>query len=228
MKVKILDWDSRFFNKQIGVIELGFETEIFADIERFDLLYVNQITDKSIVIDNFLLTYTETKVVFSKMVIKNNLEPNSFIFSAFEPGRNKEPIYNLAFESGKFSRFKLDYKFEQHEFEALYKTWVDNSLTKKFADSILFYREKNVILGFITYKINKDYATIGLLAVCPRHQGKGIGLKLLGTVENELNRKLIKELRIPTQLINKKACSFYAKLGYNIIEKKIIKHYWRV
>jgi dTDP-4-amino-4,6-dideoxy-D-galactose acyltransferase len=35
-------------------------------------------------------------------------------------------------------------------------------------------------------------------------------------------------LRIPTQMQNKSACSFYTKLGYNIEEKKIIKHFWRI
>jgi dTDP-4-amino-4,6-dideoxy-D-galactose acyltransferase len=35
-------------------------------------------------------------------------------------------------------------------------------------------------------------------------------------------------LHIPTQLANKAACGFYTKLGYKIIEKLIIKHYWRI
>jgi dTDP-4-amino-4,6-dideoxy-D-galactose acyltransferase len=134
----------------------------------------------------------------------------------------------LAFESGKFSRFKLDNNFKQHEFEALYKTWVDNSFSKEFADAILVCKEKNIILGFITYKIIEDNAIIGLLGVCDKHQGKGIGRALLVEVENELSNKQIKELRIPTQLQNKQACGFYTKLGYNIIEKTIVKHYWRI
>lgn len=228
MKVKILAWDSNFFNKKIGVIEAGDEIGNFSDIESFDLLYVKQIVDKFIEIDNFKPTYTETKVVFSKKISKSNNPLNSFIFSALYTDVNKEQIYKLAFESGKFSRFKLDDNFGQHEFEALYKTWVDNSIAKEFADAILVYKEKNSILGVITYKIIDDYAAIGLLGVCNKHQGKGIGSELLIAAENELSNKKVKELKIPTQLQNEQACGFYKKLGYNIIEKTIIKHYWKL
>jgi dTDP-4-amino-4,6-dideoxy-D-galactose acyltransferase len=228
MKVKVLDWDSRFFNKKIAVIEIKEGIEIYSDIESFDLLYVKQIEDKYFEIKDFKQNYAETIVVFSKSISKNRIPLNNFIFSAFDTNPNKEQIYKLAFESGKFSRFKLDNNFKQHEFEALYKTWVDNSFSKEFADAILVYKEKNIILGFITYKIIGDNAIIGLLGVCDKHQGEGIGRALLVEVENELSNKQIKELRIPTQLQNKQACGFYAKLGYNIIEKTIVKHYWKL
>ena len=76
--------------------------------------------------------------------------------------------------------------------------------------------------------ISEDFATIGLIAVSPLCQGNGIGKKLINAVEIELVRCQIRELRIPTQFQNKNACEFYVKLGYEIIEKKIIKHYWRV
>lgn len=228
MKIKNLEWDSRFFQKKIGLIEGGEEIKSFSDIETFELLYVKQNEDKYIEIDNFIQTYIETKVIFSKKTSQNNLAPNSFIFSAVNTIIEKEQIYKLALESGKFSRFKLDDKFEDHEFEALYKTWVDNSFSKEFANAILVYKEKNIIRGFITYKIMHGYATIGLLAVCNENQGKGIGSKLLEAVENELNNMQIKELRIPTQLQNEQACFFYTKLGYRIIVKTIIKHYWKL
>ena len=149
-------------------------------------------------------------------------------FSAFNTNASKEQIYKLAFESGKFSRFKLDNNFQQNEFEALYKIWVDNSFSKEIADEILVYKEQSAILGFITYKIIENYAIIGLLGVCYEQQGKGIGRKLLEAVENVLSDKQIKELRIPTQLQNEQACGFYTKLGYNIIEETTIKHYWKL
>jgi dTDP-4-amino-4,6-dideoxy-D-galactose acyltransferase len=228
MKVKVLDWDSNFFNMKIGVIEINEAIIISSDIQNFDLLYVKQIEDKYFELECFKENFAETKVVFSKSISKSSNPLRDFIFSAFDTDVNKEQIYKLAFESGKFSRFKLDSNFQQHEFEALYKTWVDNSFNKELADAILLYKEVNEILGFITYKVIEDYATVGLLGVCDKHQGIGIGRALLTEVENELSRIQIKELRIPTQLQNKSACGFYTKLGYNIMEKTIIKDYWRL
>ena len=92
-------------------------------------------------------------------------------------------IYELGFESGKFSRFKLDANFTQNEFEILYKKWVDNSFDKSFADAVLAYKEQDKILGFITYKVYNNYATVGLLGVCSKHQGKGIGKKIIDKIK---------------------------------------------
>ena len=82
-------------------------------------------------------------------------------------------------------------------------------------------------MGFVSYKINQDNATIGLIAVCPNNQGKKIGSKLLKYVEQQLVAINIKKLFIPTQQANETACSFYKKHGYQIHEKVQIKHYWK-
>lgn len=228
MKVKVLEWDSNFFNKKIGVIEIEEENGVLLDFEGFDLIYVKQIKNEYIEIKDFKEAYFETKVVFSKNISKSNNLLNGFIFSAFDTIINREQLYKLAYESGKFSRFKLDNNFQKHEFEELYKRWVDNSFSNDHADTILVYKDSSVILGFITYRIFNDYATIGLIAVCVTHQGKGIGKALLKAVENEVANSLVKELRISTQLQNELACGFYTKLGYSIMKKTIIKHYWRL
>jgi ribosomal protein S18 acetylase RimI-like enzyme len=226
MIIKYLDWDSSFFNKNIGLLDLsnGFQCSEFQN--DYDLIYVISRDEVNLDIPNFKLGYSENKIVFSKKTIQNKESADVNIFSEINDSYKNE-IYDLAFESGKYSRFKLDSNFSQTEFEKLYKKWVDNSYTKEFADGVLIYKEQNFILGFVTYKVWEGYATIGLIAVCPKHQGKGIGKKLIQSVENELVNIGVAELRIPTQLQNEKACLFYKGLGYDIIEKKCIKHFWR-
>jgi dTDP-4-amino-4,6-dideoxy-D-galactose acyltransferase len=228
MKIKILEWDSSFFKKKIGEIEFKKLDEFLTGFEKFDLLYVKQDYDVFFEIDNFKQTFSETKVVFTKKLSKVTIKMDGCISSVFDKNINAEQIYQLAFESGKFSRFKLDEKFSEKEFIELYKIWVDNSFRREFADDILVYEDQQKILGFITYKVQDNYATIGLLAIAPKMQGKGIGKKLVCAVEKKLNDIKVPELRIPTQMQNKSACSFYTKLGYNIEEKKIIKHFWRI
>jgi len=227
MIIKYLDWDSSFFNKKIGLLDLtSYST--FSQIQNdYELIYVVGGNENSIDIDGFKQTYTENKVIFSKKIedVKRVTNSNIFEVSGDFP---KNQIYELALESGKFSRFKLDPNFNQNEFEKLYKKWVDNSFNKEFADTILVYQEQNKILGFITFKIMEKQATIGLIGVCPKHQGKGIGKKMVQSVEMELANNGIEELRIPTQLQNELACKFYKGLGYEIIEKKMIKHFWRL
>lgn len=228
MIIKYLDWDSSFFNKKIGLLDMsnGFQ---FSEIQNdYDLIYViSDEEDISLDIPNFKLSYSENKVIFSKKLVWKNELVDDNILSELNNLPKKE-IYDLAFESGKFSRFNLDPNFLHTEFEKLYKKWVDNSYTKEFADNVMVYKEKNKRVGFVTYKVLGNYATVGLIAISAQYQAKGIGRKMLEAVENELVAIEVDKLRIPTQLQNEMACLFYTKMGYEIIEKKILKHYWKL
>lgn len=227
MIIKYLDWDSSFFCKKIGLLDLTSNCKFSNIPNDYELIYV--ISDKDFIVDieDFKQTYAENKVIFSKRLDQIDGERNSNVFEV-SVDFPKNQIYDLAFESGKFSRFKLDSNFCQNEFEKLYKKWVDNSFNKEFADMVLVYKEQDKILGFVTYKVCGKYATVGLLGVCSKHQGRGIGKKLVQSVEMELAQKKINELKIPTQLQNEVACKFYKGLGYEITENKMIKHFWKI
>lgn len=226
--IEFLEWDSSFFDRRIGLCDLDIGFVNLDDAHQYDLIYVMTEGNNLVSIENFETNFTETKVVFSKKIINSDvISINENILKINENSDFKDSIYTLAFESGKYSRFKLDSKFKTKEFEKLYETWVDNSFNKEFADVVLVYRLHNSCIGFVTYKIFEDYAAIGLLAVSVEQQGKGIGKKLVEAVEQQLIFDSIEELRIPTQLENAVACAFYTKLGYVKIQSKIIKHYWK-
>lgn len=225
MLIKRLDWDSDFFGYKIG--ELIFQKEKnIENVENFDLLYVKYSQDFELNIENFKKDFQETKLVFEKRLVKTQTQTQN-IYYFNDVDFDKNALYELAFESGKQSRFKLDSNFKLEKFKELYKKWVDNSVTKSYADDVLVYVENKQIMGFVTYKTNENIATIGLIAVSSAFQGKGIGSKLLNFVENSLLSKGIKDLEIPTQLTNEQACNFYKKQNYTIKETTYIKHYWR-
>ncbi len=220
-----LDWDSNFFEIEIGelICQEYFNLE---NAESFDLFYIKSNKDFELEINNFENTFSENKVVFSKNLNFSETSKNN-IFSVNKIDFKIEEIYELAYESGKFSRFFLDNNFNIEKFKELYKKWVDNSISKLFADDLFVYQEDNNTIGFVTYKIKNNIATIGLIAVSPNEQGKGIGGKLLNYLENFLIKSNINVLSIPTQENNITACKFYKKQGYNISDKTIIKHYWK-
>jgi dTDP-4-amino-4,6-dideoxy-D-galactose acyltransferase len=227
MEVKTLAWDSEFFNKKVGEITVDDDVSTCDIAANYDVLYVKSDCDFNISIDGYQPLFEETKVVFAKGLKPDNRHSSS-IFSDPEVDFSIDEVYDLAYESGKFSRFRLDKNFGDEAFRKLYKTWTDNSLNRKFADDVLLYMDDHTVKGFLTYKGNQDFATVGLIAVSPKSQGKGIGSKLIAEVESRLAEKGVAELRIPTQLANKAACSFYQKLGYSIIETTNIKHYWKI
>lgn len=225
MEVNKLDWDSVFLNINVGEI-IDPDTNYIVLKEKFDLIYLKSERNCEAKIEGYVNSFTETKVLFSKLIDQKR-EINQNVFSISETNFNIYDLYNLAFESGKMSRFNLDKKFGRTKFEELYTKWIDNSINKIFADDVLVYQENNQTLGFVTYKIEKDFATIGLVAVDSFSQGKGIGGKLIAAVENKLISNGVFKLIIPTQLENTNACSFYEKLNYKVHETTAIKHYWK-
>lgn len=223
--VKKLDWDSNFFNLKVGELNAE-EYKSSSEASAFDILYVLGNNEFDLKIDQFENTFSEVKVKFGKKP-ENKKSNSNDIYAINDVKNDIQDLYQLAFESGKNSRFLLDKKFKEEKFKELYRAWVDNSISKKFADDILVYMEQNKLLGFVSYKINNDKASVGLIAVNSNQQGKGIGGKLLTELENILFDKNIQEVIIPTQLANIQACNFYKKQGYSIIEQTYIKHYWK-
>lgn len=225
MEANKLKWDSDFFNIKVGEI-INPDTNFIVLKEKFDLIYLKSEKNCEAKIEGFVNSFTETKVLFSKLMDQKR-EINQNVFSISETNFKKDDLYNLAFESGKMSRFNLDKKFGRTKFEELYTKWIDNSINKIFADDVLVYKENEQTLGFVTYKIEIDFATIGLIAVDSLSQGKGIGGKLIDAVENILISNGVFKLLIPTQLENTNACSFYKKKEYEISQTTVIKHYWK-
>lgn len=224
--VKTLQWDSDFFNLKVGEINYD-ERYNQQDVSNYDLIYVISNNDFVLELDNFENTFSETKVIFVKNLEKENIDSEP-IFKFNQVNVEIDKLYSLAFESGKNSRFLLDNRFDKSIFKNLYRAWIDNSINKKFADDILVYFEENQIKGFLSYKTIDSIASVGLIAVDANCQGKGIGAKLLKYLENIILETGIKQIKIPTQLSNIQACSFYKKQGYSIKNKTYIKHYWKI
>lgn len=221
--IKELPWDSSFFGIKAG--EWDTETPP-CNSALFEVIYAKSNEEIKEVIKGFKKTHEETRVIFTKKLIRSQKAGSNI--SPFEKsGFNKEELYPSAFESGKYSRFKLDKKFGEENFRRLYKTWIDNSINRKLAHNVFIYIQEDKIVGIITYKIENYKGVIGLFGILPSHQGRGIGRKLLEYVEQDLIGNNIKELNIPTQKENIPACSFYKKMGYIATEISYITHFWK-
>lgn len=227
--MKKLDWESSFFEKNIAGIDIPphHSDKILAN-QDFDLIVVNQSDDTIIEIPNFTLTFEEQKVIFTKELSDVSSVNHQDILDTDHFPRTPDFFYPLAYESGKFSRFRLDPIFGEHKFKSMYEKWVDNSLNKTFADKIFFIEQEGICVGFITLQISNNIGKIGLIATLPQMQGKGLGRKLLETAEYHCTTNSIYHLHIPTQYANIPACNFYKKMGYKINQSLYIKHYWRV
>lgn len=227
--VKLLKWDTNFFGVKVGksIIETTLINNVFCvEDDTYELIVLEQQDDVDVTVQNYNQTFKETKLMFSKKITgySDSLE---HIMDSDANSIAKEKLYNLALLSGTYSRFLLDKNIGEDNFIAFYKEWVDNSVSKQFADKVFYINKATDLVGFVTVAINDSNAQVGLIAVSEQCQGKGYGAQLLKKVEHYCAEQNIKELRIPTQFKNKQACVFYKKNGYKVYQKKIIKHFWK-
>jgi dTDP-4-amino-4,6-dideoxy-D-galactose acyltransferase len=223
--IKKMEWDSDFFNLSVGQLDFK-ECNNALNAADFDLLYVASLEDFDLKIKGFKSSFSEQKIKFYKEL--KEAQQLSADVSSFKDTDDIQKVYALAFESGKHSRFLLDKKFRPEKFKELYKLWIDNSVSKNFADDVLLYKYGRKTVGLLTYKTIEKNSFVGLIAVSSQHQGKGIGRIMLQHLETVLYQNGIHSLTIPTQGANQQACIFYIKLGYSILENTYIKHYWKI
>lgn len=226
--IEKLDWDSQFFGYQIGKLILSNNADykyIFSQ-DTFDLIYV--FSNEIIYDERFF--HADNKVVFHKRISKRNYNADLQIkcFSFDNSTMSYSELEALAIESGKYSRFKLDSNFVNNEFEKLYKQWIYQSVNKKIAMEVLVYQIDNRLAGFISIGKKSDrLAGIGLVAVSPEFQGKGIGSILVKAAENYSIENGFTEIQVVTQEFNENAVKLYRKNGFNLLEKTYIYHYWK-
>ena len=216
--IEFLEWDSIFFKKKIGKLDLdkssiSFPSEIH--FKEYDLVYVfsDNKLEKNLNLVDIKINYRKT--TSTKDTFTNVLKFNSLVHSY-------DKLLDLVFESGQDSRFLKDEFFSINDYRRLYKKWIDKSLTESQAE-VLIYTEDNVLMGFISFKRNRTHYTIELIAVDSKARGKGIGKKLLNMTENIIGAN--KQLTVATQETNKSACLFYQNYGFNVLNRKYIYHY---
>lgn len=231
---KYLEWDSNFFDLKICRLIIAQETINWEAVcknlrdKNYDLVYVfsdfpitnfvNSFDLRSFELVDIKITYELT--LTSKMPINITCEDfNQTIHDI-------ESIYELAFDSGEYSRFKIDSNFGNSKFKKLYKEWVDKSIDSTIADGVIVSKINEHIVGFITYKVEEGIITIGLIAINKDYRGKNIGTSLVNEVINRALNLKLKKLHVATQLNNILACKFYEKLNMNIYSKSNIYHLW--
>lgn len=217
--IEHLKWDSEFFGRKIGKLEIKGGDEIVValneNIKKFDLVYI--FSDRKL---NQSYNLVDIKVKFQKKVGNKFADKNIVSFNSSL--HNYEELLKLAYQSGHDSRFLKDPFFGEIAFKKLYKTWVDKSIESSQM-TILLYVKKNKIIGFVSFKDENTKSNIELIAVNPKARGQGVGNKLLDAVEAKLKRDAL--LTVPTQETNTKAYNFYLKNKFKIISKQYIYHY---
>ncbi len=225
-----LPWDSDFFGCQTGEIVINNFKEDYLAAK------INSVTDELLYIfdgtlseeaNDFLISVGAIKydcrMQFEKL-LSTNCDGKVDQNIEFYNGKLTNEIENLAYSSGKHSRFNKDKKLQTF-FKALYKRWILNSLEDE--NRLLVVRDSNRIIGFLSFSINGKTANISLFSVNRNNLSKGLGTKLYQVLEYFLVKSGVTKVTVGTQQENIGACRFYEKIGFKLVEQQNIYHIWR-
>lgn len=230
-------WDSQFFGYKVGELSYSGQQEAsvvqlldFIKKSGFELIYFSgenfSASDRKLLENR--ATFYESKVFLKKEIHQllhgnnalNDLKVRSMIGEAAD-----DHLLSLAYQSGLFSRFKMDRGFIDNEFEKLYKEWLTKSVAGEIADEVFVLADEEAgYKGFVTVKLKDDFSEIGLIAVDEKHRGQNIGSSLLKAVEKYSLEKGKKHVQVATQEINRKALNFYFKNGFKLFKKLELFH----
>ena len=136
-------------------------------------------------------------------------------------------LEQLAWQSGAFSRFRLDAQFAPHVFTDLYTQWLHASLASEISRLVLAYAlPTGEEVGLLTLGEQDSKAHIGLLAVTTSARRQGIGHLLVEAARQQAYRWACPTLQVVTQRANKLACRFYAQCGFELVREEHIYHLW--
>jgi len=224
--IQKLLFDSELFHYPVGKViwdPLLLEEDFLKKVIDFQLVYI--FSEHPISFISPKIQLVDIKVTFEKKIFETSKTPEIFliedVFQKFGDHGIKEKLKVLAFESGQFSRFRLDHRLNSKEFEKLYEVWIDKALTK----GNLFV--SNDLSGMVTFHEKNKETQIGLIAVDSKRRGKSWGKKLMKAVEGETLARGLNQIKVSTQESNLPAMEFYKNLGYSISEKWWIYHYCR-
>lgn len=223
-------WDSNFYQLRIGVATIEYQDDslklaALADNLRteYDLLYV--FDPHCYGFECIGAKLMDEKVLYSKVCQPQSSDSNVSLYNEVSP---TEDLYRLALVSGGLSRFKFDERLPQGSFEKMYNIWIERACPKIGTNKqIMVYRDNNnTIRGMITIDDDGVLGHISLVAVDPEMQHKGIGTKIMSSLDNYLYNRGVKEVEVPTQHVNTEACRWYEKNGFKIKTVTNIYHWW--
>mgnify|MGYP000156237077 CR=1 FL=1 len=219
--MKILPWDSDFFNLTIAQLE---EQEI-APVKKEEIVQWAK--------DNHV-DVIQCKCRKDDVVSVRKLESMGFVFEDERITLRKKISSSVAFPAGveewkedfldvddciaplvEYSRYRGI--TDSRKIHAFYHTWYRKALKGEFDHICYVCRNSNRCLGFITLRMRETACSIGLISVSASAQRRGIGSLLIEAAAYYAFRQGATELTVVTEGKNKQALRFYEKNAFEII-----------
>mgnify|MGYP006195837233 CR=1 FL=1 len=149
------------------------------------------------------------------------------------PGHNIRParagdlpaLEALARISHRNTRFYEDGRFDRARCDDLYAVWVRKAFDSPDT-SVLVPDADGRAAGYLTLEQGRPEARIGLVAVAPDQQGRGLGDALLVEAVRLARAAGSERIRVVTQGRNARAVRFYERGGFRARSREFWYHRW--
>ena len=218
-----LEWDSNFFEYQVGKLSYVPDMDVEGMLQKkrqegYRLVYL--FSTEKIPTTHFL---ADEKVTFACDLTEYEAAES---WETYKESHVSPKLLQLAWDSGHYSRYKLDPLISEERFKRLYELWIINSVNKSFADEVLIHSQGGELAGMISVKARNEWGSIGLIAVDSQYRSQGIGKKLVEDAKAFTKSKGCVGIEVQTQLQNKRACKFYEENGFDAKAIQFIYHCW--
>jgi len=231
-----LDWDSDFFNFDVGRIEGLIQKEqdirnieFLIEENNIELSYYstsNELPSYIFESKKFDIVLVDKKITYAKS-INSDLGIHKSITSIEQNTFHKDKLIDLSIQSGIYSRFNVDRRIDKEKFEEMYALWMINSINHKIAKEVLVFTENNDLAGFVTLGEKNNRADIGIIAVDHDFRGKGIGKRLMTSAEKWFSNLGYSSIQVVTQGDNNPACRLYESCEYKVDTVEFFYHIWK-
>lgn len=221
VKIKRNQWESDFFGRAIYSVEQSLNP-LESDISFSSTLPKGLLQAKVATADWQAVYYLqqqqfqliETEITFRLDLAKISVDRTACDYRL----ATEQDLSQLHWVREQFlqTRFRLPY-FSPQENQRFYQQWLENAILGIFDDVCLLIVENEMPKGIVSLRLAERSAHIGLLAVSPQFQGKGIGKKLVCSavafLQETYSDQKIEYLLISTQLSNQPAMRLYQSFG---------------
>ena len=245
---KLLKWDTKHFGYKVALIENNNIDEttldnVIKNLKRRNYRLAYWIVDSNLIKNKSLANklggvFVDERLLLKKRIYQNESRTSKrlktnivnkhacFSMQSYIGKKITKRLKKLALEAGRHSRFYIDDNFVNKEYYTLYINWMTNSLNGKNADYVFVYKKKNIECGFITLTTKNKSLYIDLISVDYRYRRKGVGSELIKKASEIAHSLKMSTIFVVTQKANINAVMFYKYLGFKIIKKSYIFHFW--
>ena len=167
---------------------------------------------------------TDVRVTFEKAIASDEpLKQDPAVRPATE--EDVPALRRIASSTHRDTRFYFDEHFDRAKCDQLYATWIENSF-RGFAQAVLVADTNQSPAAYLTCHLKGDEAQIGLVGVSAKHQGQGLGTKLVQQFFAWSRQHNARRATVVTQGRNLAAQRLYQRNGFVTASLQLWYHRW--